>query len=288
MAPTTTRCAAPVPPATPHTLNPPKTCASHRSPFIRPRQVCKAAAEWRPVFNTRTGYTMPLDMDALDDLIIYRARMCLGAPATGTYNCVPLTEDDASNLPGYINPELNSNLKRMIAVLSGKGLSRVPEWYCPDWDDNAGACTMPESGKIFNKRIGVERGSCEGSNCWACAAAEQTPVGGLITRPRYETNRWHAWGYGVTLSFNAEGTSATLSNPDFGDCEPTWTEFFIQVVAIDPTRSNCTSGATCAMGYLCICATSSGGGRRNLLFAAVPKEDCTCEPDVLGPPRRAG
>ena len=55
-----------------------------------------------------------------------------------------------------------------------------------------------------------------------------------------------------------------------------------------PPGEICTSGATCAMGYLCVCATSSGGGRRNLLFAAVPKEDCTCEPDVLGPPRRAG
>jgi hypothetical protein len=180
-------------------------------------------------------------MDALDDLIIYQAQMCLGAPATGTYNCVPLTEDDASNLPGYINPELNSNLKRMIAVLSGKGLSRVPEWYCPVWDGNAGACTMPESGKIFNKRIGVERGSCEGSNCWACAAAEQTPVAGLITRPRVESNGWHAWGYGVTLSFNAEGTSATLSNPDFGDCEPTWTEFFIQVVASNVPVDLCSA-----------------------------------------------
>ena len=119
--------------------------------------MCKPSGllEWTPVFYTTTGDTNPLDMDALDDLIIYQAQMCLGAPATGTYNCVPLTEDDASNLPGYINPELNSNLKRMIAVLSGKGLSRVPEWYCPVWDGNAGACTMPESGKIFNKRIGV-------------------------------------------------------------------------------------------------------------------------------------
>ena len=55
-----------------------------------------------------------------------------------------------------------------------------------------------------------------------------------------------------------------------------------------PPGEVCTSGATCAMGYVCTCATSGGGGRRNLLFAAVPKEDCTCEPDVLGPPRRAG
>ena len=205
--------------------------------------------------------------------------MCLGAPATGTYNCVPLTEDDASNLPGYINPELNSNLKRMIAVLSGKGLSRVPEWYCPVWDGNAGACTMPESGKIFNKRIGVERGSCEGSNCWACAAAEQTPVAGLITRPRYESNEWHAWGHGVTLSFNAEGTSATLSNPDFGDCEPTWTEFFIQVVASNVPVDLCSattyfegiaenlacdlwlnSGHSCDTKWEDVCATDNPSG----------------------------
>ena len=50
----------------------------------------------------------------------------------------------------------------------------------------------------------------------------------------------------------------------------------------------CTSGATCAMLYVCTCATSGGGGRRSLLFAAVPKEDCTCEPRVGGPPRRGG
>merc|ERR1719327_2407827 len=101
----------------------------------------------------------------------------------------------------------------MIAALSGKGLSSVQEWYCPDWDGGTGGCEMPESGKIFNRQIGVDVGSCEGSNCWACAAAEQSPVGGLITRPSYLANGWHAWGYGVTLSFNDDGTLATLSNP---------------------------------------------------------------------------
>ena len=29
--------------------------------------------------------------------------------------------------------------------------------------------------------------------------------------------------------FNADRTQAGLSTPDYGDCEPTWTEFFIQV-----------------------------------------------------------
>ena len=234
--------------------------------------------------------------------------MCLGAPATGTYNCVPLTEDDASNLPGYINPELNSNLKRMIAVLSGKGLSRVPEWYCPVWDGNAGACTMPESGKIFNKRIGVERGSCEGSNCWACAAAEQTPVAGLITRPRHESNGWHAWGYGVTLSFNAEGTSATLSNPDFGDCEPTWTEFFIQVVASNVPVDLCSattyfegiaenlacdlwlnSGHSCDTKWEGVCAADhpNGADQNTYTLASISCTQCPAlspPPPALSPP----
>ena len=218
--------------------------------------------------------------------------MCLGAPATGTYNCVPLTEDDASNLPGYINPELNSNLKRMVAALSGKGLSKVPYWYCPVWDGNTGACTTPESGKIFNKRIGVERGSCEGSNCWACAP------GGHVVRPGASSNGWHVWGHGVTLNFNADGTSATLSNPDMGDCEPTWTEFFIQVVASNIVPVDLCSettyfegiaenlvcylwldaGHSCSTKWEDVCAMDHPGGDNSITLSTVGCSQCPLPP----------
>ena len=136
--------------------------------------VLPVARGWADVFrHVNGGATTFIGMDALDGMVIAQAQMCL-ADSTGAVmsNCIPLADDPApTNLPSLVNANLNTDLKRMIAVLSGQGLAQVPTWYCPDWDGLVGACTEPAEGMIFNQQIGYDVGTmCSGSDCWYCAS----------------------------------------------------------------------------------------------------------------------
>ena len=112
--------------------------------------------QWTDVFRLSGGATRFIGIDQLDALRIAEAQMCLSDDATGVSSCIPLNSTAiAQNLPprtadGHVfsvNEGLlrgDAALKRVIAVLSGQDLDRIPQWYCPDWDGGDGACTTPE------------------------------------------------------------------------------------------------------------------------------------------------
>jgi len=192
-------------------------------------QLAVLTRAWTYVFNhVNGGATTYIGNAQLNALDFYEASMCLRNSQTGAKNCVPLTDASGSSLDSGVNADLNSPLKRVIAALSGNDLSSVPQWYCPGWDGLAGDCSEPENGKIFNSQIGVDVGQpCANSLCWNCRSDSNTADGRIV---RIGKSNWHVWGFGITLDFGDDG-SATLSNPDYGACQPTWDTFDIAISA---------------------------------------------------------
>ena len=75
---------------------------------------------------------------------------------------------------------LNSDIKKVIAMMSGQLSALNCSAYCSDWDGCTSDCTCTclEDSVVYGRRIGEEVGTCSStSDCWSCAGYQGDSVG---------------------------------------------------------------------------------------------------------------